>query len=108
MSDEQAWNDVAALWSAVFGEAPPVCSEPGMLLDVLVSNLAVTLPYQPGTDRGSMEIARAGQDAHVAGMAAALDRSVDAASLLGRDAIEGESIANLLVKLSGGCDVGIS
>jgi hypothetical protein len=70
MSDaEQAWNDVAELWAAVFGEAPPVCCEPGMLLDVLVRNLSVTLPYQPGTAKGSMEIARAGQDAHVAGMA---------------------------------------
>jgi hypothetical protein len=78
MSDaEQAWNDVASLWEAVFGEAPPVHCEPGMLLDVLVGNLAVTLPYQPGTNRGSMEIARAGQDAHVSGMTMALDRRPD-------------------------------
>ena len=73
MSDIDAWADVAELWEATFGEPPPVCCEPGMLLEVLVRSLAVTLPYQPGTSRGSMEIARAGQDANIPGMPMALD-----------------------------------
>jgi hypothetical protein len=58
MSDaDKAWNDLAALWEAVFGDAPPVCCEPGMLLDVLVQNLSVILPYQPGVPTGLVKVA---------------------------------------------------
>jgi hypothetical protein len=64
---EHAWNDLAGLWEAVFGEAPPTYCDPDMLLDILISNLSVTLPYQPGTSKGSMEIARAGQDGRASG-----------------------------------------
>jgi hypothetical protein len=61
---EYAWNDLAGLWEAVFGEAPPADCDPDTLLDILIQNLSVTAPYQPGTSRGSMEIARSGQDTH--------------------------------------------
>lgn len=70
---DRTWEDVAALWMATFGEAPPIYCEPSLLLDILVRSLASPLPYQPGTRHGSVEIARTGQDTHIARMPMAVD-----------------------------------
>jgi len=42
---DPAYQNLAELWEAVFGEQPPVVAEPGLTAQVLVSCLPPAEPY---------------------------------------------------------------
>ena len=44
-SNETQRREVEALWAEVFGEAPSVRADPGMLTDVLIRHLPSAPPY---------------------------------------------------------------
>lgn len=45
---DAAYQELAKLWEAVFGEQPPVVAEPGLTAQILVRCLPPAEPYSPG------------------------------------------------------------
>lgn len=46
---QQAYEEWAGLWQAVFGEPPPISADIALTARILVEHLPVAEPYQPGT-----------------------------------------------------------
>lgn len=51
-----AYQELADLWKAVFGEQPPVVAEPGLTAQILVEHLPPARPYS--FDNGAGEADR--------------------------------------------------